>query len=93
MSCCGGNKTPITPGMVAKGAVGLTKVALGVDNAPGDVRDERRRICAECLGVELGWKTECPVCRCFIKAKTRLKAEACDLGKWPVAEKQLSMPL
>lgn len=81
-SGCGGNKTPLSPGMVAKGVRGLAKVAAGIDNAPEAVREERRRICAECLGVELGWRTECPVCRCFIKAKTRLKAERCPDGKW-----------
>lgn len=82
MGCCGKNKTKFTPGLIKKGMVGLMQVAVGADNAPEAVREERRRICAECLGVELTWKTDCPVCRCFIKAKTRLKAEKCPDGRW-----------
>jgi len=39
---------------------------------------ERLDICHECApNCEL-----CPVCKCFIVAKVKVKSEKCPLGKW-----------
>lgn len=76
---------------IFKGAIGLTKVALGVRAAPDDVISNRLTKCKQC---EFMTKTHskrfkkllerCGKCGCFIYAKITLKDEQCPLDppKW-----------
>lgn len=78
-----------------KGAVGLAKVALGMDAAPDAVIAERRDACRMCdratrnpspryvASMGLSSLSRCLECKCFIAAKTKLAGERCPLGKWP----------
>lgn len=78
---------------VAKGAVGLTKAALGIHAVSEEVKNKRLAICDACPSkfFEFSEKynmkvARCGECRCFIRAKVLIKEEFCDLNKW-TAEK------
>ena len=71
----------------AKGAAKLAKSAAGIDLADKATIARRRAICDACdLGVpcakDASRKCSCTVCGCWIRHKTRLKAEQCPEGKW-----------
>lgn len=100
MGCCN-NRQPTTGSLVqrmvktaAKGAVGLTKVALRVGIAKDDIIKLRRDRCRVC---EFATKnadpkyaanngltnlSRCTKCHCNIKAKTQLVSEHCPVGQW-----------
>jgi hypothetical protein len=81
-------------GKVAKGAVGLSKAVLGLDQASDAEKLRRRDICRECpeatrnqrlLDKSSKGLTTCSTCKkcgCNIKAKTSLATETCPIGKW-----------
>jgi hypothetical protein len=69
---------------VAKGVVGLTKAALGIDKADDAEIERRQGICATCPNAKLlaGVVNRCALCGCAIRAKVRIKGEKCPAGKW-----------
>lgn len=66
-------------GDIARGAVGIAKVALGADLAPDCAITERYRLCASCSKNDRG---VCVDCGCFIGAKIRLGSSFCPAGHW-----------
>lgn len=75
-----------------RGAAGWWKVLAGAEPVSDAVRQSRRAACAKCpeassvkrvgaLNV-LSATSSCGVCRCNLRAKTRLGGEACPLGRW-----------
>lgn len=88
MGCCG------TASTIAKGAAGLSKAVLGIDQASDAEKLRRRDICRECpeatrnqrrLHLSTKGLTACSVCKkcsCNIKAKTSLATEHCPIDKW-----------
>jgi hypothetical protein len=79
---------------IARGAVGLTKAAIGIDAVPLEVMQARREECRDCehatrnpLRLNRTTKgltslSRCRKCDCFIAAKTKLGGEACPVGRW-----------
>lgn len=79
--------------LVAHGAAGLTKYALGIDRSPDELIADRLAICDGC---EKSTPKDKPVadrycdrsgngapgCGCWLKAKTALAQEHCPLSKW-----------
>ncbi|MEM1446170.1 MAG: hypothetical protein AAGF84_08950 [Planctomycetota bacterium] len=75
-----------------RGAVGLMKLAVRAEPVSDEVRQDRRAACAKCPEAKqvkrvgalsvLTATSSCGVCRCNLRAKTRLEGEACPLGKW-----------
>lgn len=43
---------------------------------------QRARICAVCLQMKRVRTLWCPICKCYIPAKTRSMGEKCPDGKW-----------
>lgn len=85
MSCCG---KPSIASVAARGAVGLAKVALGVDRAPESVVTARRDVCRSCehstkrlFGLQVKVQ-RCNVCQCLIAGKSVLLGEKCPEGRW-----------
>ena len=70
----------------AHGAVGLAKVAAGVDQSPDDIADERLEACKECEhlpeSADVGLMDRCSECGCFVRAKVLIGSEQCPMGKW-----------
>lgn len=73
---------------IVRGIKGLTKAALQLDKANEDIMNTRLEICKKC---EYKTKEEslsgkilfrCKKCRCFLKAKVRIKSEKCPINKW-----------
>jgi hypothetical protein len=64
---------------IAKGAVGLTKVALGIDPAQSRAVAQRDVLCNACpqLRHTLGLR-RCGVCGCILAAKVRLASQKCS---------------
>lgn len=64
---------------IARGVVGLAKAALGVDKADDAEIERRLSLCLACEHVKatLGVVNRCDLCGCAIKAKIRIKGEAC----------------
>lgn len=77
-SCCGRGAKALL-----KGAAGLVRAALGSGTVSKHVARRRREACAACPHAILGG-TICGICKCVIKAKTSLAAEACpdDPPRW-----------
>jgi hypothetical protein len=73
-------------GSAIRGAVGLAKVALGVDQTKELVARQRRLICRECPHMiphaRFVMFRQCGLCKCFISAKTAIASERCPMGKW-----------
>jgi hypothetical protein len=57
-----------------KGAVGLTKVALGVDRAEDSLISQRRKVCEACEHLKGG---TCVLCGCWYSQKVKLAGEQC----------------
>jgi hypothetical protein len=88
MGCCDGAKK------IVKGAMGLTKAALAIDQVSDGEKLRRRDICRDCPQatrnqhrLHLSTKgltacSMCKVCSCNIKAKTSLVTEHCPESKW-----------
>ena len=64
---------------VVKGAVKLAQSELGLGIAADKTIAARRAACEACDRWDHG---RCNECGCYTYAKTRLKSEACPLGKW-----------
>jgi hypothetical protein len=65
---------------IARGAVGVTKVALRVDRTrDGDLRT-RLALCALCPSLR---GAKCGRCRCYVQLKARVASETCPAGLWP----------
>ena len=77
MGCCGQARTPIASAI--SGAVKIAKAELGIGRIRDEVVAERRAICEGCERWDHG---RCTECGCFTYAKTKLRSEACPLGKW-----------
>jgi hypothetical protein len=74
-------------GSIAHGAISIAKSMVGLDRAPEDVIESRRKTCRDCPEAEpclvtLGKKCKCKLCGCLLTAKTSLASEVCPLGKW-----------
>ncbi len=81
-----------------RGLLGLSKAALNHEPVDEATLSQRRRICAACpaatrtrsLGRHplnvLTPTSACSVCRCNLRAKTRLASEACPRGHWAIAD-------
>jgi hypothetical protein len=73
---------------IITGATGLTKAALGIDNADEATIRARREVCRRCDKSEKRNMAGiikirmCSACDCFIGPKTRLADEECPEGKW-----------
>jgi hypothetical protein len=73
---------------LAKGAVGLTKYALSLDQAKPEVITSRREKCRECPhAVGAKWlpvekKYKCGKCDCVLVAKTSIASEKCPDDRW-----------
>jgi len=84
MPCKGCGKSKV--GKVLRGAIGLTKAAVGADYAPRDVIVKRRTACRTCdqrTGAgPIQWLHRCRLCDCFILPKTTQMGEVCGLAKW-----------
>ncbi|MEM9752540.1 MAG: hypothetical protein AAF916_04065 [Planctomycetota bacterium] len=75
-----------------RGVVGLVKAAVRAEPASDAERQSRRAACAKCPEAKhvkrvgslnvLAGTSVCGVCRCNLRAKTRLSGEACPMGKW-----------
>lgn len=87
MSCCGQGKRSAVK-ILAAGAVGLTRVVLHTQDAAPEVIAARRDICRTCPHSE---KREfagaiqvrlCGLCKCLIRAKTRLAGQSCPDNRW-----------
>lgn len=63
-----------------RGALGLTKVGLGIGIAPEKIVNERREICLACSCYN-GFGM-CSECGCCLDAKIRLKNQKCPKSKW-----------
>lgn len=77
----------------AHGAVGLAKVAAGVDKSSDDIAAERLAVCKGCEhltravkglpeSADVGLMDRCNECGCFVRAKVLIGSEQCPLGKW-----------
>lgn len=82
-----------TCGKIAKGAIGLAKVAAQAVGIPIDVAGRkvealRLKVCTACAP----GATLCPSCDCIIAAKVKLASEACPLEKWAATSKADSPP-
>ena len=91
-----GHKVLETVSTVGRGAIGVTKSAIGIGLADERTIQQRLDICRHCphalknpspmfakfLG--LTNKSKCSVCECFIFHKSRLNKESCPMDKWPV---------
>lgn len=64
---------------MAKGAVGLAKTAVGVDQADDEAVAARWDECSGCSRNEAG---VCGECGCHLSAKVRLTRESCPIGRW-----------
>jgi hypothetical protein len=77
---------PAPPAMVSvvHGAIGLAKVALGIDRASDETQAARRAVCDDCPEGEkvMGVFHRCRICGCATTTKIALKGEKCPLGKW-----------
>ena len=69
---------------IAHGAVGLSKVALGIEKVSDEVSKKRLEICLSCPNKIKQFSklvnkdvSKCSICKCFIKAKVLLKNEFC----------------
>lgn len=69
----------LTIGGIARGAIGLTKAAIGADPAPPDVVAARRAICEQC---EYRKGSRCLLCGCFTQPKTALLGSTCPASRW-----------
>ena len=76
---------------IIKGAIGLTKVALGIKAAPDEIIEKRLLICTRCEHMKKSKSKRfkkllerCGICGCFLYAKITLKDEQCplDIPKW-----------
>ncbi|MEM8781225.1 MAG: hypothetical protein AAGE65_00080 [Planctomycetota bacterium] len=75
-----------------RGAIGWAKAAVRAEPVSDEVRHERRAACARCPEASavkrvgslrvLSAASACGVCRCNLRAKTRLSGERCPAGKW-----------
>jgi len=66
---------------IVRGAVGIVKVAAGVDRTrDGDLRT-RLALCALCTSRR---GTKCGLCRCYVEVKARVASEDCPAGLWPI---------
>lgn len=55
--------------------------AKGIDQSvPQEVADNRLKICNACEN--LNKIRQCTQCLCFVDLKTKIKQEACPIGKW-----------
>lgn len=62
-----------------KGAIGLAKTALNIDNAEDETVSKRWLLCSVCNKNTSGI---CSECYCHISAKIRQKTEECPLKYW-----------
>ncbi|MEM9753737.1 MAG: hypothetical protein AAF916_10175 [Planctomycetota bacterium] len=77
---------------VSRGVWGLFKAIARFEPADDATRQVRRASCAKCPEAKhvkrvgslnvLTATSSCGVCRCNLRAKTRVGDEACPLGKW-----------
>lgn len=91
MGCGCKSKIKSAAQTVAKGAVGLTKAVIGLEQAPLPIIEERRGICRGCEHAKPcpllpARKCTCSKCGCVLKAKTTLAGESCPIGKWAAVE-------
>lgn len=79
--------------IVQKGALGMAKVAMGVEKTDDAKIKQRLMKCQQCahlkrvhkdiaVHADIGLADTCQVCGCFIRAKVRLQNEKCPDGKW-----------
>lgn len=64
---------------MAKGAVGLAKTAVGVDQAGEETVAARWAVCEGCDSNSAG---VCGECGCHLSAKVRLTRESCPIERW-----------
>jgi len=92
MGCCDHNKTP--DGMaktIVIGAVGLTKVALGIDRAPDAQIEARLAECVKCPHRIFGDPdrltnfSRCRLCKCLVKQAAKVAGKDCPDGRWEAA--------
>lgn len=78
---------------VVHGAVGLVKVAVGLERSPEMVSAARLESCRSCVhllrfvkgidaAADVGLGDRCELCGCFVRAKSLLSGERCPAGKW-----------
>lgn len=73
---------------IVKGAIGLTKVALGIDRAPDDVIEARLAECVKCphriFGApdKLVSLSRCRLCKCLVKQAAKVASKECPDGRW-----------
>lgn len=68
---------------IARGAIGLTKAALGMERADDATIATRYALCMACDKHAIG---VCTACGCLCAAKARVASEACPDGKWQATE-------
>ena len=62
---------------LCKGAVGLTKVALGLDRSDDALMAKRRKVCESCEHLKGG---SCELCGCWYSQKVKLASEEKEKG-------------
>jgi len=62
---------------IARGAVGLVKAEFGLDAAPPELIERRKKLCLACDDFDFGI---CGKCGCYLSAKVRVKGEKCPAG-------------
>lgn len=87
MSCSGCKKRRLSAGQVLHGGKQIAKSISGVGLASEEVIEQRRQICRTCDKAIACTKNIkkfciCEKCGCRLFHKTRMKDEACPLGKW-----------
>jgi hypothetical protein len=61
------------------GIIGLIKAITGIDRAPREIIEERKKTCEKCT-LRSGYK--CTHCGCFLPAKIRVYSEICPIYMW-----------
>ena len=73
---------------IVKGAIGLTKVALGIDRATDEVIAARLAECLKCPHRMFGTPqkltslSRCRLCNCLVKQAAKVSSKKCDAGIW-----------
>lgn len=103
MGCCDDVQDHVTvhgvvvprPAQAVRGAIGLAKNALGIDQVAKATWTARLLVCQSCEWATrsrapkfapqrgLTTRSQCLKCACIVAQKAKLMGEDCPLGKWP----------
>lgn len=65
------------------GAIGISKVKLGIDHASPELQKKRMDICNKCPFLKYkNKKPYCSKCTCSLIVKTKAKDAKCPINKW-----------